>query len=227
MPYRKISRDVKLAAVNLYERNLLTIGQIVGCVGFTERTFWRIMKLWRETGDVVRHNTGGAGRPRSLHLEDTIYLLRLVNHRPDWFLDELLSMLETSRFISVHFTTIHRELARAGMSLKKLKRIARERNEVRRAEFVRRMAQYEPEEIGFLDETSKDERTLGRSAGRSLKGTRAMKKQVFVRGHCLSALGLLTVDGMMAVSVVEGSFTTAKFKTFIEEDVVSAFSSHC
>ena len=109
MPYRKISYDVKLAAVNLYERNLLTIRQIVGCVGFTERTFWRIMKLWRETGDVVRRNTGLPGRPRSLHFEDINYLLHLVNHRPDWFLDELLGMLQTNRFISIHFTTIHRD----------------------------------------------------------------------------------------------------------------------
>jgi hypothetical protein len=132
-------------------------------------------------------------------------------------------MLESNRFISVHFTTIYRELARAGMSLKKLKKIAKERNESRRADFIWRMAQYEPEELGFLDETSKDERTLGRRSGWSLKGARAVKKQVFVRGHRLSGLGLLTVDGMMAISVVEGSFTTAKFKTFIEEDVVSAF----
>ncbi|KAG1741264.1 hypothetical protein EDB19DRAFT_1615180, partial [Suillus lakei] len=165
MPYRKISRDLKLAAVNLFEHNLLTIRQIVDCVGFSERTFWRIMKLWRETGDVVRHNTGLPGQPRSLHFEDVSYLLRLVNHRPDWFLDELLGMLESNRFISVHFTTIYRELAHAGMSLKKLKKIAKERNESRRADFIRRMAQYEPEELGFLDETSKDERTLGRRSG--------------------------------------------------------------
>jgi transposase len=92
MPYCKISRDLKLAAVNLFEHNLLTIRQIVDCVGFSERIFWRITKLWRETGDVVRHNTGLPGRPRSLHFEDVSYLLRLVNHRPNWFLDELLGM---------------------------------------------------------------------------------------------------------------------------------------
>lgn len=82
------------------------------------------------------------------------------------------------------------------------------------------MAQYEPEELKFLDETSKDERTLGRINGRSLKGTRAVKKQVFVHGHRLSGLGLLTIDGMVAISVVEGLFTAATFKTFIEEDVL-------
>ncbi|KAG1774923.1 hypothetical protein EV702DRAFT_973892, partial [Suillus placidus] len=126
---RKISHDLKLAAVNLFERNLLTIRRIVNCVSFTERTFWCIMKLWQETGDVVRHNTGLPGRPRSLHFKDISYLLHLVNHRPDWFLDELLSMLRMNHFISIHFTTIYRELTCAGMSLKRLKKIAKERNE--------------------------------------------------------------------------------------------------
>ena len=119
----------------------------------------------RETGDVVRHNYGAAGRPRTLHFDDVHYLVWLINHCPDWFLDELLDLLDHNRFISVHYTTIHRELARAGMSLKKLKKIARERNEDCRADFIRRMAQYEPEELGFIDETLKGQ-LLDTLAGR-------------------------------------------------------------
>jgi hypothetical protein len=42
------------------------------------------------------------------------------------------------------------------MSRKKLKRIAIERNEERRANFVARMAQYQPEELVFMDEVSKN-----------------------------------------------------------------------
>lgn len=224
MPFRKISRDVKLAAINLYEHNMLSLEQILECVGISESTFWRVCKLWRETGDVVRHNYGAAGRPRALHFDDVNYLVRLIHHRPDWFLDELLDLLDHNRFISVHYTTIYRELARAGMSLKKLKKIARERNEDRRADFIRRMAQYEPEELGFIDETSKDERTTARHFGRSQKGQRAAKKEVFVRGHRVSGLGLLTVDGMIAIAVVEGSFTTPKYRVFLEEEVVSLVS---
>ena len=43
------------------------------------------------------------------------------------------------------------------------------------------MAQYLPEEIGFVDEVSKDERTWARRYGRSNKGRRAEKNQPFVR----------------------------------------------
>jgi hypothetical protein len=44
------------------------------------------------------------------------------------------------------------------------------------------MAQYGPEELGFIDETSKDDWTVGRHYSRSKKGTCATKKQVYVHG---------------------------------------------
>ena len=51
MPFRKISRDVKLAAVNLHEQNILSLEQIlVDCVGFSE-SFWRMLELWQ----IARH----------------------------------------------------------------------------------------------------------------------------------------------------------------------------
>jgi hypothetical protein len=51
--YRMISRDVKLAAIHLHEHQLLSLENILACVGFSESMFWRILRLWRETGDVV------------------------------------------------------------------------------------------------------------------------------------------------------------------------------
>ena len=220
MPYRKISRDLKLAAMNLYERELVSLDDILDCVGFSERTFYRVLRLWRETGDVIKHSDGLRGRPRLLVIDDLQYLLRLVHHRPDWFLDELADLLCENRFISVHFSTILRELARAGYSIKKLKRIAAERNEDKRAEFVYHIAEYNQEQLGFIDETSKDEKTPGRRRGRAKKGRRAKRRQVFVRGHRLSATGLLTIDGMVTSTVVEGSMTTESFCEFLEENVV-------
>ncbi|KAJ7024996.1 Homeodomain-like protein, partial [Mycena alexandri] len=128
MGFRHISRDVKIAALNLYEHGRLTLPEILQCVGFSERTFYRILHLWRTTGDVVTYKKS-RGRPRILHHDDVQYLLRLVKHSPDWFLDELLELLKTNRFISVHFTTIHRALERAGLSTKDLKFVADERSE--------------------------------------------------------------------------------------------------
>ena len=220
MPYRKISRDLKLAAMNLYERGLISLDDILDCVGFSERTFYCMLSLWRETGNVIKYTHGLRGRPRLLVFDDLQYLLHLFRHCPDWFLDELADLLHENRFISVHFSTILRELARAGYSIKKLKRIAAEHNEDKRAEFVYRMAEYTQDQLGFLDETSKDEKTPGRCRGRAKKGRRARRRQVFVRGHQLSGTGLLTIDGMVTSTVVEGSMMTESFCEFLEENVV-------
>jgi transposase len=182
MGFRKISRDCKIAAIRLFELGHLPLDDILHCCGFSERTWYRILKLWNETGDVVKPGKPLRGRPRILDTDDIHYLIRLVRQNPDYFLDELLNLLNTNRFILVHYTTIHRELEHAGVSCKKLKHIALEHDKERRANFIARMAQYSPHEIGFIDETSKDERTTGRRHGRARKGKRAQKKQVFVRG---------------------------------------------
>ena len=142
---------------------------------------------------------------RHLEREDIEYLLELVHDNPNFFLDELVSLARANRFISVHFTTIFNELERAGMSRKKLKCIASERNEELGAVFLVRMCQYATTEIGFIDEVSKDERTFGRYYGRLSRGKRAHAHQPFVRGRRLSLEALLTLDGIVACTAVEGS----------------------
>lgn len=198
----------------------MSLTDILECVGFSKRTFYRVLKLYRDTGNVVKAPSNRRGRPRKLLFEDVEYLIALVHHRPDWFLDELLGLMEHNRFISVHFTTIHRELVHAGILLKKLKKIAKERNEDLRADFIRQMAQYAPEELCFLDEVHKDERTLIRRYGRARKGKRAIMQGVFVRGRRVSAEGCLSVDGMVTGTVVEGSMTSDKFLYYLEHSLV-------
>ena len=83
------------------------------------------------------------------------------------------------------------------------------------------MAQYTPEQLGFLDEVSKDERTSFQNRGRSFKGIQAVQKGVFVCGQHFSAEGLLTLDGMVSCTVVEGSMTRAQFLEYLEQSVVS------
>jgi len=117
--------------------------------------------------------------------------------------------------------TIHWELVRAGLSSKKIKKIASEHNENLRADYITQMAQYTPDQLGFLDEVSKDERTLAHARGRSRKGTCAVQKGVFVQGRRFSALGLLTLDGMVSNNVVEGSMTREIFLEYLEFSVVS------
>ena len=91
-------------------------------------------------GEVVNETNGVCGCPCILHFSDVEYLKRLIRHHPDWFLDELQYLLQTNRFIAAHFTTVHWELVQAGISAKKIKKVASEHNEDLWADFIARMA---------------------------------------------------------------------------------------
>ena len=79
---------------------------------------------------------GVHGRPRISHFLDIEYLKHLIRHRPDWFLDELQYLLQTNCFIATHFTTVHWELVQAGISAKKIKKVAAERNDDLQADLL-------------------------------------------------------------------------------------------
>jgi len=92
-----------------------------------------------------------------------------------------------------------------------------------RADFIERVTQYTLEQLGFLDEVSKDERTPSRCSGRLKKGRWAEKKQPFVRGRRTSTEALLTLDGIVAGTVVGGSMTKVMFLDYLEHNIVSGY----
>lgn len=220
MGNRRISDDLKVAAMNLYDRRLLRLTDILDCVGFSRRTFQRVRKLWRQTGWVSKEPSVLRGRPRLLHCDDLQYILQLVQQRPDWFLDELLRLLEKNRFISVHYTTIHRALEKAGVSRKKLRKIAIERNELLRGAFINQIAQYNRSQLCWIDEVSKDDRTYTRGYGRSQRNRRSAQREKFVRGIRVSGTGCLSEHGMIGSWVTRGSMTQEKILQFLREEVV-------
>lgn len=114
-------------------------------------------------------------------------------------------------------------LEHVDVSCKKLQKMAIERDELGRAEYIHHMSQYPPEYLGFLDKTFKDERTLDRHFGRSKRGQRAAKKEAFRCGRWTSTEALLTVDGIVACKVIESLMTNELFLEWLEFNVVSTF----
>ena len=94
MGYRFIHCQAIIAAIRLYERDLLDLENILDICGFSQHTWFRILKLWNETGDVVRKPTQHAGQARHLNKKDLDYLLELIHVNPGYFLDEFLSLLK-------------------------------------------------------------------------------------------------------------------------------------
>ena len=80
---------------------------------------------------------------------------------------------------------------------------------------------YNPDQLIFLDESSKDERTLSRQYGYSFKNTPVIQKVVFLREIRYTILLALSLDGILAVDIIVGSCTKERFCNFILSQVVS------
>jgi hypothetical protein len=91
---------------------------------------------------------------------------------------------------------------------------------LKRMRYQLAIANYQPEQFVFVDETRKDDRTTYRRRGRARRGYRAESRVQFVRGVGYSVLPALTIDGFLSAEVVEGAFTKETFQRFILREVV-------
>ncbi|KAL5534821.1 hypothetical protein ACEPAG_1285 [Sanghuangporus baumii] len=150
----------------------------------------------------------------------------MVFQSPELYLDEIQEWLIIAHDIGISRSALDEHLRDAGISHKLLHKAAAERDEVARAQF-RQYAQdnWVANQLVFVDETSKDDRTIYRHYGRSILGKAAEFSAPFVRGQCYSMIAALTVDGYMNTRVVEGSVDGDEFQDFIANDVLPRMNS--
>jgi hypothetical protein len=141
------------------------------------------------------------------------------------YLDELQEKLLTQRGVGVSISTLLRTLRRLHFSRKCVSARALERNDTLRSAYWNRIADVvpDPNMLMFIDEAAKNDRTTARTKGWSLLGTRCIQRRAFVRGKRFSILPVLTLDGIIAHDVIEGSVNTERFLSFLEEHVVRFF----
>jgi hypothetical protein len=78
-----------------------------------------------------------------------------------------------------------------------------------------------PDRLMFGDEAAKDEWTSARRNSCSERGTRCVQQKCFVWGHHYSILLIITLDGIIAYHVIEGSVIGERFLQFLCELLVS------
>jgi hypothetical protein len=63
MPNRRIERGIKLAGIKLYEHDVLPLAVILDVQDYSRRTFFRTLKLWCKTGDIISALSRLRGQP--------------------------------------------------------------------------------------------------------------------------------------------------------------------
>jgi transposase len=223
MPGRNIHSSVHRIATRLLDQGKDTREEVCDVTEISRSTLVRAVRRKRQTGSVAFAPARGRGRPRSMTREDIEFLLKHARARPSTYLKEYQRLLLVHRFVQVPISTIADALAREDITRKKISKVAIERDPIKRADYRRRISQYQPYQLVCIDEMSKDDRTYARPYGRSLRGLRAQEDQEFVRHTRFSLCAALALDeGIIAARVVKGSFNRDLFEDYILRDVVCA-----
>jgi hypothetical protein len=88
-------------------------------------------------------------------------------------------------------------------------------------------AEYQAEQLIFLDESAKGERILSRDYGYSRKNQVVTQKAVFLNGIRYTILPAFSLDGFVACDIMKGSCSKEIFRTFVLSKVVSIFFILC
>jgi transposase len=222
MPSHSVSRDIK-ARIPILHNNLgYSIKEIGRVLGIKKSLIYRTLYFHRLHGVTYNPHSTQQSRHRDLTSTDISFIQGLLHQKHASYLDEIQEQLLIRRGTNISLMTLSRTLHRLNFTHKSVSGHALERNTQLRAVFMNRIADQvpDPNMLMFGDESSKDARTSVRRQGWSLRGTRCIQKRCFVRGRRFSILPILSLDGIIAYDIIEGSVTSEWFVQFLRELVV-------
>ena len=182
----------------------------------SERTVWRYISLFERTGDVVPVERRNG--PRMLMGEfEQLNLLRLILENPGIYLQELQDELFDIFGVLVSVSTICRTLKYMGCTKQAMHRVAVQRSDALRAQFIAEISVYDPDMLIWIDETGCDRRHSSRRFGYSIRGIPVCDQRIIVRGTRYTAIPVLSTAGIHDVFIGEGTMNGERFKNFVRD----------
>lgn len=226
MPSRTISTDLKERIPILRYELCFDVKDICKILGIKKTAVYQVLQSHHLPVEPIPKLH--ACRPRIFSATHLNFIRNILAKDKEIYLDEIQDQLLAAFGIKPHITTIWRTIRRLNFSHKKTSPRAIERDSMRRAIYMNTILEIapDPEMLMFTDESAKDERTSSRRYGWSLCGVRCATKNYFVRGRRYSILPVLSLDGIIAHDIIEGSVTSEIFLRFLR-DMVVCVSSHC
>ena len=181
----------------------------------SEKSVRRYVDLYVTSGEVTREQSHHSPH-RKLNDFEELTLLQSVLSKPGLYLRELQQELQEVTGSWVDVSTICRTLRRLGLTRKKMKRVAIQRSEVRRVEYLAEILAYKPEMLVFIDETGSDRRHAIRQYAYQVRGITPVDYRLFAYGKRISAIRVMTSRGIEDTYLVEGNVNATKFLQFIQ-----------
>jgi transposase len=220
MVFRHISKDLKDRALWLISHGYAP-EDICEIFDISQKSIARWKQNNRLYGSVVPPPNPMQSRPRILNADMTHDLYTLLEEAPEMYLSEIQDWIALAYEVHISTAALHANIRDAGITFKLLRKAAAERDEDLRQEWIQDVnTHFMASQMVFVDETSKDDRTIYRHYGRAVAGRRATISANFVRGERYSMVAALSLDGYEAVHVVPGSVDGEGFLDFIVNAVV-------
>lgn len=201
----------------------------------------RTVRYWRINVDrygTVNPPAPASGRPRTLtrHHEEvganTIStsvtlltclqaLLEYLYASPDVYYDEMLWFLYDEFGIITSERAVRRIFKRRRWSRKQLKRVARQRSQALRQDWIYQIRNYTQRQFVFVDESAANERSMDRKYGWAPVGRPAIGIQDLKRHMRWSVLPAYTVDGYLPGYLLhQGSVVRDMFISWLRDHVL-------
>ena len=209
-----------VSLIHIYDLDLKFISELFGP---NIRSIQRWYRRFLRTGDVA--DDPRPQRKSRWPPEVVDRVEEYVKGHPTFYIEELQDFLrdEFPNLRNISTPTICRALNfDMQLTRKKLTKAAREALPDEIAIYKAKLgAIYSfPDQLVFLDETSKDGRDAFRRYARSKRGTKAVVKLPFSRGSRVSVMAALDSKGFLAWKCTSGTFTRKKFHEAFAEEVV-------
>ena len=221
MVYQQINNDRKEQTLYLLLEEGWEIERVAHALGVSMQS----IEWWEENYAVhgcIKPFKPTRGHPRLLTGNMIDDIQQLLCEDPSLLLDEIKEWLALYHYQPISTTALHLNLQDLALTHKHLKRVAAKRDDAYHMEWILSMTMnYTADQLMFLDESSKDKCVVLRRYGCAPSGQEAIHHVSLNCGVRHSILLALSLNGYMAVRVIEGSIDGAEFYDFVVNDVVS------
>lgn len=214
------SLDLRQKIIETYENEPISQRQIAERFRVAQSVVTRLLKQYRETGQLAPKPR--PGRPRTLSPEQLQAVKDLVSANPDITLGELCQALDEQSGVSVSESTMCRVMKRLNLTSKKKalhpSEKASERVQGLRRDYWDEIRDVRIEDLVFIDESGVN---LGliRLFAWAVRGQRAYGAQP-KRGKNVSIVAGLSLAGVVASAVILGAFDGLSFEAFVATRLV-------
>lgn len=201
----------------------LTYRHIATNLNVDVSTVCRTIQRFKVTGNVHKraHPKGHDCQLTQLTVYDEYFIMELVAEKPGIYLREIQDEVCKMTGTDISTSTIWNFLHKNGFTHRKLNRVASQRSDVLRSQFMLDMSLFSSEMLVFLDESGTDRRDAQRRYGYSLRGKPAKAVSLHSRGSHVSAIAAMCSEGVLACQLVEGGVNSNTFESFLCSELIS------